>query len=117
VAPQAPLVLIGGRVSVASGSSAVAGRFRELELELARADGAALVGVKAICVTDFSSSPSASRGPFLEEWRVATARWVSSAAAGERLSRVRRSIDGRGSGRTAWAIVVLEVSRGSQSHL
>lgn len=119
------VILVGGLVSVASSSKAVAGRF----LLLVRAGGGGLLGVWVNCLTDLSSSASASNGPLLEVRLVATGvllllRWAcwraSSRDTGRKLSLVCRSFELRSSGgRTALAMILsrLEIIRDSLGHL
>lgn len=119
------VILVGGLVSVASGSRAVAGRF----LLLVRAGGGGFAGVWATGLTAPSSSARASRGPLFEARLVATGAWLwlrwacgwaSSRDTGRKLSLVCRSFELRSSeGRTALAMVVirLEIIRDSLGHL
>jgi hypothetical protein len=121
------VILVGGLVSVASGSRAVAGRF----LLLVRAGGGGFAGVWVTGLTEPSSSSSAraSKGPLLDARLVATGVWLllrwdcwwaSSRDTGRKLSLVCRSFELRSSeGRTALAMVLsrLEIIRDSLGHL
>lgn len=112
------VILVGGLVSVASGSRAVAGRF----LLLVRAGGVGFAGVWPICLTAFSPSASASNGPLRELRRVAMVvllvRWASSRATGTKFSLVCRSFELRSGGRTALAMMLnkLDIIRDSLGH-
>jgi hypothetical protein len=118
------VILVGGLVSVASGSRAVAGRF----LLLVRAGGGGFAGVWVNCLTDLSSSASASNGLLLDVRLVATGAllvlrwacwWASSRDTGRKLSLVCRSFELRSSGgRTALAMILsrLEIIRDSLGH-